>query len=666
MLDDVLNRKGDKNEGEGKSEGKRMMDSCNEDENGNRNRNENRKGNKKGQVTVFVILAVVIIALVVLFFMFRGSLGFDGVPKEFQNVYDFYLSCIDVETKLGANLLGQQAGYIESPEFEPGSVYMPFSSQLDFLGNPVPYWYYVSGNGLQKEQMPSKEDMEMQLDMFLEEQLAGCDFSSFVDDGYVIEVGREVEVETRIKDNEIEVNVLQDLNIYFGEDSWSGGKHSNDVNSNLGKFYELARKTFEDFKESMFLEEYGVDVLRLNAPVDGTEISCSPLIWSLGDVAENLTRGLEANIGFIKLEGDYYELSEEENKYFVHDIGEKVDANVQFLYLREWPMKVQVWPSENGILKAEPVGNQDGMGMLGFCYVPYHFVYDLAYPVMIQYYYNDEIFQFPVVVYINKNNPREPVEGEARVNPVPELCLRKNTEVRVNTYNVNLEAIEADLSYKCFDTQCDIGRSFLKDNEAVFIGDFPQCVNGYVVAKSEGYEAEKVIFSTVNGGDLDIYLKKSYKLDLEVLRGNFELDDEDSAIVTFKKDGFSKTVSYPDQNEIELSEGQYEIKAIIYSDASINLEGSERESCVDVPVSGLFGLLGRSEEKCFDISIPGQRIDRAVSGGGTQNYYFSESELEGSRKVVVKGVNFGMPGKIEDIQVNFNNADVAGLGINLE
>ena len=39
---------------------------------------------------------------------------------------------------------------------------------------------------------------------------------------------------------------------------------------------------------------------------------------------------------------------------------------------------------------AEPVGNQEGMGMLGFCYVAYHFVYDLAYPVLVQVYYEDE------------------------------------------------------------------------------------------------------------------------------------------------------------------------------------------------------------------------------------------------------------------------------------
>ena len=48
---------------------------------------------------------------------------------------------------------------------------MPFSSQLNFLGDFIPYWYYVSGNNIQKEQMPSKNDMEEQLEEFIEEKI---------------------------------------------------------------------------------------------------------------------------------------------------------------------------------------------------------------------------------------------------------------------------------------------------------------------------------------------------------------------------------------------------------------------------------------------------------------------------------------------------------------
>ena len=72
------------------------------------------------------------------------------------------MSCLEEEALLGISVLGSQGGYIDIPAFEPGSQYAPFSNQLDFLGNPIPYWYYVSSNGVQKEQVPKKSDMEKQ------------------------------------------------------------------------------------------------------------------------------------------------------------------------------------------------------------------------------------------------------------------------------------------------------------------------------------------------------------------------------------------------------------------------------------------------------------------------------------------------------------------------
>ena len=50
------------------------------------------------------------------------------------------------------------------------------------------------------------------------------------------------------------------------------------------------------------------------------------------------------------------DLRSKENEYFVQDIGENIDVNVNFLYSNQWPMKLEVWPSEDGILRADPVG----------------------------------------------------------------------------------------------------------------------------------------------------------------------------------------------------------------------------------------------------------------------------------------------------------------------
>ena len=110
--------------------------------------------NKRGQITIFIIVAIIIIASVGLYFSLKGSLIPDKVPATFEPIYTQFLSCLEENSLVGIDLLGVHAGYIDLPEFEPGSRYMPFSSQLDFLGTAIPYWYYVSGNNIQKEQVP--------------------------------------------------------------------------------------------------------------------------------------------------------------------------------------------------------------------------------------------------------------------------------------------------------------------------------------------------------------------------------------------------------------------------------------------------------------------------------------------------------------------------------
>ena len=622
------------------------------------------KNNRRGQVTIFIILAIIIIAAIGIYFAFRSNLFQQKLPAELEPVYSYYLSCIENEATNGALILGEQAGYIEQPEFSPGSSYMPFSSQLDFLGTGVPYWYYISGNGVSKEQIPTKEKMQSQLNDFLKQRVSECDFSKFEEQGFDINFG-EVEADTTINTGTIDVSVNQDLSISFGEITWSGSKHSSKVTSNLGRFYDLAQKIYVTQKENMFLERYGLDVLRLYAPVDGSEIGCSPKIWKVDDIRTELINALEANVNAVKLEGDYYDLRSKENKYFVQNIGEKVNVDVNFLYLNQWPMKLEVWPSEDGILRADPVGLQEGMGMLGFCYTPYHFVYDLAYPVLIQLYSGNEMFQFPVVVLIDKNNPRKALDVEGLPNVVPELCMYKNTELGVSTYNTQLEPVEADISFKCFDTTCNIGKTNISQGEAVLVDKFPQCVNGYIVASAEGYKTKKYLISTVETNTALIVLDKKYKLDLEIQKQGSKLDS-DYAIITFVKDGETTTVTYPDQKQVELTEGQYEIKTYIYSNSSITLKGSTSQKCVNVPKSGIQGIFGFTEEKCFDLEIPDQVVSFAVSGGGKQNYYIGESELQSSSKLIINADSFGIPKTVEDLQTNYNNVETGGLDIIFE
>jgi hypothetical protein len=311
-------------------------------------------------------------------------------------------------------------------------------------------------------------------------------------------------------------------------------------------------------------------------------------------------------------------------------------------------------------LRADPVGFEEGMGILGCCYVTYHFIYDLGYPVFIQSYHGEEIFQFAKAVVIYKPTPRQAPNIEGLPEVVPELCEHKLTEMSVYTYDTHLDPVEADIKYKCFDTSCYIGESEIQGSDAVLTGNFPQCVNGYVIASAPGYKTAKYVESSVQGKEVIMILDKKYNLNLEVEKDGSSLNNE-YAIVTFSGHD-TITAVYPDQKNIELTTGEYEVRVYVYTNSTINLEGSVREECVDVPKSGFLSIFGAEEEKCFTMEIPDQVVSYAVSGGGTSNYYVTESELE-TGSLIIDVSDFGKPGKVEELQINYNKIQTENLNL---
>ena len=74
-----------------------------------------------GQATIFIILGIIIVALVIVFISYRTSNNISKVPASLEEPYEGFLSCIADEAWLGIRILETQGGYIDLPEFEPGS-----------------------------------------------------------------------------------------------------------------------------------------------------------------------------------------------------------------------------------------------------------------------------------------------------------------------------------------------------------------------------------------------------------------------------------------------------------------------------------------------------------------------------------------------------------------
>jgi len=607
---------------------------------------------KRGQVTIFIIIAIVLVAGVGLFFLLRDKINFMRIPSNIEPAYNAFLVCLEEEAEVGVDILETQGGYIELPDFETGSSYMPFSSQLNFVGTFIPYWYYVSGNGVEKEKIPSKNDMEEQLQTFIEEKIRECDLDVYYEDGFEIEMGKPT-ANVKIANKKVTVDLDMQMTLQKGEDSAIVKGHEISVDSELGNLYDSAKKIYEKEQEELFLEEYAIDFLRVYAPVDGVKITCSPLVWSANEIFDVLEEAIEINTLALRTDDTFLG---EGDDYFVVDVG--IDEEVRFINSKNWPKTFEVSPSEDDVLLVEPVGTQQGLGVLGFCYVPYHFVYDIKYPVLVQVSSGEETFQFPLAVIIQGNQPRESLNASAEGAEV-ELCEHKNTPISVTVYDDSLNSVDAEISYRCFGETCMIGTT----SEGQLTSNFPQCVNGYVIAQADGFDDSERLFSVVQGGSVQILMNKLYELDVNLNLDGIDYSKE--AIIYFISPGGTKTVVYPRQNTVELAEGQYEIQVYIFQESSIELEATTYEQCVET-ASGVLGIFGATEEKCFDVEIPAQTISNVLVGGGKQNYYLVSSELQSANTIDINAESLDIPKTLSELQNNYILFEDKGLDISLK
>ena len=598
-----------------------------------------REVNKKAQVTIFIIIAIVVVGGVIAYFSLRG--GFQQtIPEDLRPAYDYYISCLEATAEGGVHLLGEQGGHIEIPEFEPGSAYMPFSSQLNFLGQPVPYWMYASGNNLLREKVPTRQTMERELNDYVSERVGDCDFSDFEAQGYDVYVD-EGSVVSNINDLSVDLTINNKITIFKNNQSVIVTNHDFSISSKLGKFYGMALDVYNYEKSSMFLEKYALDVMRLYAPVDGTEIGCAPKVFVDEEIRQDIVGGLASNIPSIKLDGNYYDLSSKDREYFVSDSNLDIDENINFMYLSDWPTTIEMY----GDRVAKPVGLQPGMAVMGFCYVPYHFVYDINFPVLVQFYDDNEIFQFPVAVIIAKNQAREALPTTAGTSVESKVCEFKNQNVSVHTYDVDLNPIDARIQFKCLNSICEIGETKTYGEDSVLDGQLPQCVNGFIIASAEGYADSRYQISTNEEDIANIVLNKKYNLSLD-------LPNVKRAMISFSSDDFSTTVVYPEMKSVELIEGYYNISVYVYDNSSLKFPATSRSECVDIPETGLAGLFGAQTEKCYDINMPEMNIDFAVIGGGKNAEYITSEDLENSNKLNIDVPLFGLPQSLEELQSN--------------
>jgi hypothetical protein len=609
------------------------------------------KEGKRGQLSILVIVALLIVLGVGGYFALRGQLQTGNENTEFSPIFGYYDQCIQQYAEAGLSIAASQGGRIEENPTILGSDYAPFGNQLSVSGLNVPYWMTVSGNGIIEENVPTQTEVENELSSYIESRLSDCDFDEFRNKGWDVSIVPG-EVETNIASDGVLINVGSSLVARNENGSASRDEFKTTIKSNFGSLFNDARHVYDKEQTDLFIENYSFDVLQLYAPVDGVEIQCSPKIWTAQNVFSDLKSGLSANLESIKF------TKTKTKDYF--SVASEVENNAQILYDQSWPSRFEVYGNEGNLLVANPIGNQQGLQALGFCYVPYHFTYDMMFPVLVRITSEDEFFQFPVVIVIDKNTPRNGVasaldfgEDEA----VPSLCAAATQNLRVSVRSSSGSVKNATVNYGCFDQSCPIG---VTNSNGVIQGLVPACLNGFIDVNAEGYAPAHQLFSSHNSSDADIRLDQQYSVKI-----NVSVDGKNSnalTFVSFEGDHGVRQAVVPESRSVSLAAGFYNLTVYQYGNASIRIPATTSKQCLEVSAGGLRGVFGATREQCFDVPIPETVIDKALTAGG-QGEVFLPEELLKTGSLIVNVHALPKPTGIDSLETNYALFETQGVDV---
>ena len=107
---------------------------------------------KRGQLTIFVIVAILVVGSVLIYFAFQQGLIQQPLNPDAQEIYNFVQTCIEEEGIKIVYQIGENGGYFFPPNLSLDS------------GVPI---YYESN----QIYMPTKEQIQDEISFFLNEKL---------------------------------------------------------------------------------------------------------------------------------------------------------------------------------------------------------------------------------------------------------------------------------------------------------------------------------------------------------------------------------------------------------------------------------------------------------------------------------------------------------------
>lgn len=528
--------------------------------------------NSKGQLTVFIIIGLLIlisIATLVYFTQVRTTAPLKrvvAVPQEVQPIYDHVATCISDISKQGLERLGTQGGYINLPPYISNNPNAHIKND-EFGISKTALWYYEG-----EDRTPTISFMQKELQDHIKIQLETCvNFEAF-QENYEIQAASPITSIVTFTDSQVIAEVKWLLNIRIGDKIQQLDAYVIEHNLAFAPIVNLATQTMKYENENEWFEDLTIQLLTSNPkiPFDGLEFFCGTKKWNIRNIREDIQTTLATNLPSVrvantnyppplesisvynnlkdeaqdirkelergKLDIDWPEDSPldafEMNRMMMNLNIPSLDLGAAFTYQPNWPIYLNVEPSQGGILStAQMKGPKQYLRFL--CMNQWHFTYDIIYPIKAL--IRDDnafdgqgyVFTFGFPVIIENNAESRNVFGVRRFDvPIEgvDFCDRIGTEaldVRATGFAEGgftaEELADVNITYSCGPQACALGKTYSDGSGAIRLQTLlPEgCANPSITATKEGYLSASA-YATTNRVEILLTRLKPMNISIKI------------------------------------------------------------------------------------------------------------------------------------------------------
>jgi len=170
-----------------------------------------KKRSKKGQLAIWIIVAVLIVAAVLLFFLLRGNIKIPVLTPSMPDPQAYIEKCVKDSSQQAIDIMMPQGGYIN-----PGNYKLYDDNKVAYLCYNINYYYPCIN------QQPMYLDfLEKEIKSYIESKVKDCFYTlkqEYQDRNYIVDEGT-LSLDVQLNPKQVEVSIDKKFDISKNEES---------------------------------------------------------------------------------------------------------------------------------------------------------------------------------------------------------------------------------------------------------------------------------------------------------------------------------------------------------------------------------------------------------------------------------------------------------------